>query len=254
MGTRSSFQDGTWPASLNSLPMSSSGCGSWLQKFVPGCQASSGPTGSLLGSTMAVLRGKTIAHGHVHVIPRRVGDVPDLRGGLLWVIPQKAPLLDSVGHLPGTVSPERPVRFLQQIPRLLGEGSFVASYKFALLHALADLCIIHGDNTDIPLRLETRAISEAMIELYWRQTVPFPSPSGQRPQVLRQCSGRQAGIISRLSNVREQHGRSLQQLKKDRRVWNRLVGAQSPNQLPRDPLQTTPRRGRRSTWERIRSL
>jgi hypothetical protein len=62
-----------------------------------------------------------------------------------------------------------------------------------------------------------------MIELYWRQTLPFPSPSGDLPVVLRQNSGRQAGIISRLAKAREQHGRSLQQLKTDGRAWQELV-------------------------------
>jgi hypothetical protein len=36
------------------------------------------------------------------------------------------------------------LQFLKNIQRLLNEGSFVASYKFALLHALADLAIVNG--------------------------------------------------------------------------------------------------------------
>jgi hypothetical protein len=132
--------------------------------------------------------------------------------------------LEYVEQTIGPVAPERQVRFLQQIQRVLGEGSFVASYKFALLHALADLCVVHGDDTDSPLRLETRMISEAMIELYWRQTLPFASASDQTTQVLRQNAGRQAGIVKRLAEARESHGRSLQRLKTDREAWNRLVG------------------------------
>jgi diadenosine tetraphosphate (Ap4A) HIT family hydrolase len=38
--------------------------------------------------------GQTIGHGHVHVIPRRRGDVPDARGGIRWVIPENAPYWD----------------------------------------------------------------------------------------------------------------------------------------------------------------
>ena len=38
--------------------------------------------------------GQTIAHAHVHVIPRRAGDVDDPRGGVRWVIPDKAPYWD----------------------------------------------------------------------------------------------------------------------------------------------------------------
>lgn len=34
--------------------------------------------------------GQTIDHLHVHVIPRRFGDVPDPRGGVRWVIPETA--------------------------------------------------------------------------------------------------------------------------------------------------------------------
>jgi diadenosine tetraphosphate (Ap4A) HIT family hydrolase len=35
--------------------------------------------------------GQTVMHAHVHVIPRRVGDVADPRGGVRWVMPMKAP-------------------------------------------------------------------------------------------------------------------------------------------------------------------
>jgi diadenosine tetraphosphate (Ap4A) HIT family hydrolase len=34
--------------------------------------------------------GQTVGHAHVHVIPRYVGDVPDPRGGVRWIIPAKA--------------------------------------------------------------------------------------------------------------------------------------------------------------------
>jgi diadenosine tetraphosphate (Ap4A) HIT family hydrolase len=34
--------------------------------------------------------GQTVPHAHVHVIPRRKGDVADPRGGVRWIIPEKA--------------------------------------------------------------------------------------------------------------------------------------------------------------------
>jgi diadenosine tetraphosphate (Ap4A) HIT family hydrolase len=34
--------------------------------------------------------GQIVRHAHVHVIPRREGDVPDPRGGVRWVIPERA--------------------------------------------------------------------------------------------------------------------------------------------------------------------
>jgi diadenosine tetraphosphate (Ap4A) HIT family hydrolase len=34
--------------------------------------------------------GQTVAHAHIHVIPRRQGDVPDPRGGIKWVVAESA--------------------------------------------------------------------------------------------------------------------------------------------------------------------
>lgn len=34
--------------------------------------------------------GQTVTHAHIHVVPRRDGDVADPRGGVRWVIPEKA--------------------------------------------------------------------------------------------------------------------------------------------------------------------
>ena len=42
-------------------------------------------------------------------------------------------------------SSDEQIKFLVNLQRLLDEGLFVASYKFALLLALADLSIERGD-------------------------------------------------------------------------------------------------------------
>jgi len=34
--------------------------------------------------------GQTVAHLHIHFIPRWEGDVPDPRGGIRWIFPEKA--------------------------------------------------------------------------------------------------------------------------------------------------------------------
>jgi diadenosine tetraphosphate (Ap4A) HIT family hydrolase len=34
--------------------------------------------------------GQTVMHLHVHLIPRYAGDAPDPRGGVRWVLPEKA--------------------------------------------------------------------------------------------------------------------------------------------------------------------
>lgn len=91
---------------------------------------------------------------------------------------------------------EKQLVFLQQIQRLLNEGNFVATYKFALLHALADLAVLLGDDTGKPLTLTTEQLAERFLVLYERQSKPFP---GAQVRILRQNTGRQAKVISRIS-------------------------------------------------------
>jgi 5-methylcytosine-specific restriction endonuclease McrA len=112
------------------------------------------------------------------------------------------------------------IRFLQQLQRILSDGGFVATYKFALLHALADLAVIKGEDNGDELPLKTLEISEQLIELYWRQAAPFPSAT---PAVLSQNTGNQAAILKRIAEARDQYGGALGRLKQNGEAWRRLV-------------------------------
>jgi diadenosine tetraphosphate (Ap4A) HIT family hydrolase len=48
------------------------------------------PDGYNLGINVGEAAGQTIAHAHLHVIPRYQGDVSDPRGGIRWIIPERA--------------------------------------------------------------------------------------------------------------------------------------------------------------------
>ena len=48
------------------------------------------PDGFNIGVNDGVAAGQTVMHAHIHVIPRWSSDVPDPRGGVRWVIPEKA--------------------------------------------------------------------------------------------------------------------------------------------------------------------
>ena len=48
------------------------------------------PAGYNLGVNAGAAAGQTVGHAHLHVIPRYVGDVADPRGGVRWVLPDKA--------------------------------------------------------------------------------------------------------------------------------------------------------------------
>jgi diadenosine tetraphosphate (Ap4A) HIT family hydrolase len=48
------------------------------------------PDGFNIGLNDGPAAGQTVMHAHVHVIPRRMGDSDDPRGGIRWVLPKKA--------------------------------------------------------------------------------------------------------------------------------------------------------------------
>jgi 5-methylcytosine-specific restriction endonuclease McrA len=121
-------------------------------------------------------------------------------------------------------TPEEQVQFLRNVQRLLAEGLFVASYKFALIHALADLAVLKGEDSGAPLDLSTREIAAKFVELYWRQCRPFQAGGATSGLILQQNTGRQAAIISQIVQSQEECGASLfrlKQLASDR--WSGLV-------------------------------
>lgn len=53
-------------------------------------QAEFNPAGYNIGINDGAAAGQTIAHLHMHLIPRYLGDRADPRGGVRWVMPEKA--------------------------------------------------------------------------------------------------------------------------------------------------------------------
>jgi diadenosine tetraphosphate (Ap4A) HIT family hydrolase len=48
------------------------------------------PDGFNIGINDGAAAGQTVPHLHIHLIPRYLGDRPDPRGGVRWIIPEKA--------------------------------------------------------------------------------------------------------------------------------------------------------------------
>jgi hypothetical protein len=90
---------------------------------------------------------------------------------------------------------------------LLSEGQFVATYKYALLVAIADLSVQHGRDDGSELDLSVRLIAEQFLELYWRHSAPYgrDSVGDGSYGILIQNNGRQASIIDIVENLRSRH-------------------------------------------------
>jgi hypothetical protein len=106
--------------------------------------------------------------------------------------------------------------FLNYLQRILNEGSFVASYKYALIRVLADLSVEHSPGPDGSLRIQLDELAERFIEVYWRQVAPFKGK-----EILAQNTGRQASLITRIAAIR---GRSVKLSDAKRSpAWRALV-------------------------------
>lgn len=49
------------------------------------------PDGFNIGVNDGAAAGQTVMHLHIHLIPRYAGDTADPRGGVRWIMPEKAP-------------------------------------------------------------------------------------------------------------------------------------------------------------------
>lgn len=124
------------------------------------------------------------------------------------------------------------VEFLLNIQKLLSEGLFTATYKFALLTALADLSVELGHDDERQLEISDYQIAGKFIEYYWSHSMPF------RDSALRQSTGKPAAIISRLEAARGQFP-TLYSLRRGP-AWNSVVGdvARTVREQPLWKLQT----------------
>jgi len=118
------------------------------------------------------------------------------------------------------VSQQKQLDFITFIQRLLVEGDFVATYKYALLHAIAEKFII----------------------LYWQHAVPFgadaqvdepdllnkQNPLIKQTYLIKQTTGKQAKIISSLFECQSNNIKNT----------NQLVKSEYWSGIKRDTLKT----------------
>jgi 5-methylcytosine-specific restriction endonuclease McrA len=108
-------------------------------------------------------------------------------------------LLDPVmTFLPPTA--EQQIAFLHDLQRIFEEGDFSATYKFALLMALAEIAVEAGSDSGAPATVRLHLIGEKFVELYWRQAAPYSTVEGTAG-VLWQNRGVQAAVIRHLDGL-----------------------------------------------------
>ena len=94
-----------------------------------------------------------------------------------------------------------PVALAERVLTILEEGSFSATYKYALLVAILDLCLERTDDAGLPPEsLTTRQLADKVVEIYWDHALPFHIHGP-----LRQGGGQagtQAEIIRRIADFR----------------------------------------------------
>ena len=109
------------------------------------------PDGFTIGVNDGAAAGQTIAHLHVHVIPRRHGDVPDPVGGVRHVIPGKGNYLQAHPPPARKTRRSRSRRSCNGCWRCCTRDARSPRYKPALLLALVDACARRGATGPEPI-------------------------------------------------------------------------------------------------------
>lgn len=85
--------------------------------------------------------------------------------------------------LPGPPPDRTALRLAERLIQLLDRGGFTATYKYAVLVALMDLCMELTTEKGLPPDVvTTRQLADKVIEIYWPQCAPYSAEVG----VLRQ--------------------------------------------------------------------
>ena len=111
-----------------------------------------------------------------------------------------------------------PITLAEKVFAILSNGSFSATYKYALLLALIDLCIEKVAIAQLPrdaVTITTHEIAERVVDLYWPQCVPW-----KNAEVLRQYNSRDknAAIVSVVADFRKAVGFGISAVNEARRV------------------------------------
>jgi len=123
-------------------------------------------------------------------------------------------------------SADEHLAFLVKLQRLLTEGDFTATYKFALLMALADISVERGHDDVARLDIPMADIAEKFVSYYWQQTMPYGANginSDQTTGILSQNMGATAKVVSDIQQFRDANRLESMVKAKQSKAFDRLV-------------------------------
>lgn len=129
------------------------------------------------------------------------------------------------------------IAFAEQLLTLLDRGSFSATYKYAVLLGLMDICLEHsGRHGTPPTSVTTRQLAEKVLALYWPQSRDFPGTGAP----LAQNAGKTAAILRHVAAFKSRVRMALttplhRAASLDVAEWERLV-AEVEWVLVKEPL------------------
>ncbi len=102
--------------------------------------------------------------------------------------------------------------------RLLADGQFTGTYKFALIMAIADICVARGCDSGGELEIQSTEIAEKMLGYYWGHSRPYQSDG-----VLRQNAGKKLVVLKVISDLQEASFSTLAQAQSAGKLWRAAV-------------------------------
>jgi 5-methylcytosine-specific restriction endonuclease McrA len=95
------------------------------------------------------------------------------------------------------------ISFAERVLTLLDQGSYVSTYKYAVLLGIMDVVMERAGKSGMPPQtITTTQLANKVIEIYWPHTNSFYANKSDI-EILRQSTGGQAEIISLISHFRQ---------------------------------------------------
>lgn len=103
------------------------------------------------------------------------------------------------------MTPIDPVELAERIINLLDSAKYSTTYKWATLDAIVQVVTENVQpNGQVPPSIRGRAVGSKVLEIYWRQSVPFTATTGGQHVYLKQ-SANDLDIPGKIARFRQEH-------------------------------------------------